>query len=65
MNEKILGGYVKAEKIRNAINRLTDIRFDDAESIKIKKAQVELMVDLEVITEDQAKFMTDMFKRVG
>lgn len=65
MNEKILGGYVKAENIRKVINRLTDIRFDTKETLKIKQAEVDLMVDLDVISEDQAKFMTDMFKRVG
>lgn len=65
MNEKILGGYVKAENIRKVINRLTDIRFDTKETLKVKQAEVDLMVELDVISEDQAKFMTDMFKRVG
>lgn len=65
MDERVLGGYVKSSDIRKVINRLTDIRFDTKETLKVKQAEVALMVELNVISEDQAKFMTDMFKRVG
>lgn len=64
MNEKIVGGYVKAENVRRVINRLADIRFDSDQDIMMKEAEVRCMVELEVISEDQAQFLFDMYNRV-
>ena len=64
MNDKINGGYVKAENIRRVINVLSDIRFDNNEDIMKKEAVVKCLVTLEIISDDQAQFLFDMYKRV-
>lgn len=64
MNEKIIGGYVKAENVRRVINRLSDIRFDTDADIDKKEAEVKCMLELEIISDDQAQFLFDMYKRV-
>lgn len=65
MEERLLGGYTKSANIRKVINRLTNIGHDTPETIKIKRAEVNLLVELEIINEEQAKVLTDIFKRVG
>ena len=64
MNDKINGGYVKAENIRRVINVLSDIRFDTNEDIMQKEAVVKCLIALEIISDDQAQFLFDMYKRV-
>lgn len=64
MNDKINGGYVKAENIRRVINALSDIRFDKDEDIMKKEAVVQCLIDLEIISDDQAQFLFDMYKRI-
>ena len=64
MNDKINGGYVKAENIRRVINTLSDIRFDKDEDIMKKEAVVHCLINLEIISDDQAQFLFDMYKRI-
>ena len=64
MNDKINGGYIKAENVRKVINRLSDIRFDTDADIDKKEAEVKCMLELEIISDDQAQFLFDMYKRV-
>lgn len=64
MNDKINGGYVKAENIRRVINALSDIRFDKDEDIMKKEAVVQCLIELEIISDDQAQFLFDMYKRI-
>lgn len=64
MTDKINGGYIKAENVRKVINRLSDIRFDTDADIDKKEAEVKCMLELEIISDDQAQFLFDMYKRV-
>lgn len=64
MNDKINGGYVKAENIRRVVNRLADIRFDTDQDLMMKEAEVKCMVELEILSDEQAQFLFDMYRRV-
>lgn len=64
MSDKINGGYVKAENIRRVVNRLADIRFDTDQDLMMKEAEVKCMVELEILSDEQAQFLFDMYRRV-
>lgn len=64
MSDKINGGYVKAENIRRVVNRLADIRFDTEQDLMMKESEVKCMVELEILSDDQAQFLFDMYRRV-
>lgn len=63
MNMEIKGGYTKSENIIKVVNRLLDLRYDDSNSLKIKRAEVQCMLELGVINQDHADYIYSMFDR--
>lgn len=64
MNMEIKGGYTKAENIIKVVNRLLDLRYDDIDSLKIKRAEVECMKELGVLNDEQAQYIYTMFDKL-
>lgn len=64
MNMEIKGGYTKAENIIKVVNRLLDLRYDDVDSLKIKRAEVECMKELGVLNDEQAQYIYTMFDKL-
>ena len=61
---EIKGGYTKAENIIKVVNRLLDWRYDDIDSLKIKRAEVECMKELGVLNDEQAQYIYTMFDKL-
>lgn len=58
------GGYVKQHLIRHKINELYCITEYDKMKIATNTAQLQCMVDLEIISLDQAQATIDMYARL-
>lgn len=60
----MIGGYVKGSNIRIKLNELNGLTFYDKMKVHDNIEQLKCMVDLEIITREQAEVTIDMYRRL-
>ena len=60
----MLGGYCKGNLIRKKLNELNSLTEYDTVKVHAYKEQIKCMVDLEIITLEEAQVTLTMYKRL-
>ena len=60
----MVGGYVKGQLIRKKINELLAINIYDENIVWYYKSQVLCLLELEIIDNDQARYILNHYKRL-
>lgn len=60
----MIGGYVKGSLVRAKLNVLNSLTKYDKNIIASNVAQIQCLVDLEIISPEQAKMTLEMYRRL-
>ena len=60
----MIGGYVKGSLVRSKLNVLNSLTKYDKNIIASNVAQIQCLVDLEIISPEQAKMTLEMYRRL-
>ena len=60
----MIGGYVKGNLVRLKLNELNSLTKYDKNKIQAYIPQIQCMVDLEIISPEQAKVTLEMYRRL-
>lgn len=60
----MIGGYVKGQLIRTKLNELNSLTKYDKIKVSTNIAQIQCLVDLEIISPEQANVTIEMYRRL-